>query len=36
MHNPFGHGWLIGHRLEDVNPEEMQRRYDEPMQDRWR
>lgn len=25
---PFGHRWLIGHSIEDVTPEEMQRRYD--------
>lgn len=24
---PFGHEWLIGHTIEDVTPEEMQRRY---------
>jgi PhnB protein len=24
---PFGHRWLIGHAIEDVSPEEMQRRY---------
>lgn len=26
--DPFGHRWLIGHSVEDVSPEEMQRRYD--------
>lgn len=26
--DPFGHRWLIGHSIEDVSPEEMQRRYD--------
>ncbi|MEZ4458477.1 MAG: VOC family protein [bacterium] len=25
---PFGHRWLIGHEVEKVSPEEMQRRYD--------
>ncbi len=25
--DPFGHRWLIGHSIEDVSPEEMQRRY---------
>ena len=25
--DPFGHRWNIGHRLEDVTPKEMQRRY---------
>jgi PhnB protein len=24
---PFGHRWLIGHHIEDVSPQEMQRRY---------
>jgi uncharacterized glyoxalase superfamily protein PhnB len=27
--DPFGHRWLIGHHIEDVTHEEMQRRYDE-------
>jgi PhnB protein len=27
--DPFGHRWNIGHRIEDVTPEEMQRRYTE-------
>lgn len=26
--DPFGHRWLIGHSIEDVQPDEMQRRYD--------
>ena len=25
--DPFGHVWMIGHSIEDVAPEEMQRRY---------
>jgi uncharacterized glyoxalase superfamily protein PhnB len=25
--DPFGHRWLVGHSIEDVPPEEMQRRY---------
>lgn len=25
--DPFGHRWLIGHSIEDVTPQEMQRRY---------
>lgn len=25
--DPFGHRWLIGHSIENVTPEEMQRRY---------
>lgn len=29
IHCPFGHRWLIGHSIEEVTPEEMQRRYDE-------
>jgi PhnB protein len=29
---PFGHRWLIGHHLEDVTPEEMQRRYTKILQ----
>lgn len=28
---PFGHRWLIGHSIEEVTPEEMQRRYDALM-----
>jgi uncharacterized glyoxalase superfamily protein PhnB len=24
---PFGHRWLIGHSIEEVSPQEMQRRY---------
>jgi uncharacterized glyoxalase superfamily protein PhnB len=27
VRDPFGHRWAIGHRIEDVSPEEMQRRY---------
>ncbi|MBS1872467.1 MAG: VOC family protein [Acidobacteria bacterium] len=27
--DPFGHRWLIGHQIEAVSPEEMQRRYPE-------
>lgn len=30
--DPFGHRWLIGHSIEEVAPEEMQRRYDALMQ----
>jgi PhnB protein len=29
--DPFGHRWAIGHEIEKVSPEEMQRRYDELM-----
>lgn len=28
VRDPFGHEWLLGHQLEEVTPEEMQRRYD--------
>ena len=27
IRDPFGHRWLIGHSIEDVTPQEMQRRY---------
>lgn len=27
IRDPFGHRWLIGHRIEDVDTDEMQRRY---------
>jgi uncharacterized glyoxalase superfamily protein PhnB len=27
LRDPFGHEWLIGHEIEKVSPEEMQRRY---------
>jgi PhnB protein len=27
FHDPFGHRWLVGHSIEEVSPEEMQRRY---------
>jgi uncharacterized glyoxalase superfamily protein PhnB len=29
IRDPFGHRWNIGHDIEDVTPEEMQRRYTE-------
>ncbi|HVF17324.1 MAG TPA: VOC family protein [Steroidobacteraceae bacterium] len=29
--DPFGHRWLIGHQVENVSHEDMQRRYDEVM-----
>jgi uncharacterized glyoxalase superfamily protein PhnB len=28
VRDPFGHEWLIGHHIEDVATDEMQRRYD--------
>ncbi len=31
VRDPFGHRWNIGHNIEAVTPEEMQRRYDELM-----
>jgi uncharacterized glyoxalase superfamily protein PhnB len=27
LRDPFGHEWLLGQHVEDVSPEEMQRRY---------
>lgn len=27
LRDPFGHTWLVGHSIEQVTPEEMQRRY---------
>jgi PhnB protein len=27
IRDPFGHEWMIGHSIEEVTPEEMQRRY---------
>jgi PhnB protein len=27
LRDPFGHTWLLGHSIEAVDPEEMQRRY---------
>ncbi len=31
IRDPFGHRWNIGHHIEDVSPEEMQRRYTEML-----
>lgn len=31
VRDPFGHEWNVGHEIEKVAPEEMQRRYDEMM-----
>jgi PhnB protein len=31
IRDPFGHRWSIGHSIEEVSPEEMQRRYTEMM-----
>lgn len=33
VRDPFGHRWNIGHSLEDVSHDEMQRRYTEMMKD---
>ena len=33
VRDPFGHCWNIGHSLEDVSHDEMQRRYTEMMKD---
>lgn len=30
--DPFGHRWNVGHSLEEISPEEMQRRYARMMQ----
>ena len=32
VRDPFGHRWNIGHTIEDVAPDEMQRRYDQMME----
>ncbi|HEY8228848.1 MAG TPA: VOC family protein [Rhodanobacteraceae bacterium] len=31
--DPFGHRWLVGHNIEEMSPEEMQRRYTSMMQE---
>ena len=31
VRDPFGHEWNIGHEIEKVTPDEMQRRYDDLM-----
>ncbi len=31
VRDPFGHEWMLGHEIEKVTPEEMQRRYDALM-----
>jgi len=33
VRDPFGHEWLIGHALEELTPDEMQRRYTAMMQE---
>ena len=32
IRDPFGHRWSIGHRIEDVSTDEMQRRYTRMLQ----
>ena len=32
VRDPFGHRWNIGHHIEDVSTDEMQRRYSELLQ----
>lgn len=31
VRDPFGHEWMLGHQIEKVTPQEMQRRYTELM-----
>jgi uncharacterized glyoxalase superfamily protein PhnB len=31
VRDPFGHEWLLGHSIEEMSPEEMQRRYTKLM-----
>lgn len=31
IRDPFGHRWTIGHSIEEVSPDEMQRRYAETL-----
>ena len=31
VRDPFGHEWMLGHNIEEVSPEEMQRRYTKMM-----
>jgi uncharacterized glyoxalase superfamily protein PhnB len=34
VRDPFGHRWNVGHHIEEVSTEEMQRRYVEMMKDK--
>ena len=34
VRDPFGHRWNIGHHIEDVSTDEMQRRYSELLQNK--
>lgn len=31
VRDPFGHEWMLGHQIEEVTPEEMQRRFTQMM-----
>ena len=33
LRDPFGHRWNIGHAIEEVSPDEMQRRYNEMVEE---
>lgn len=33
IRDPYGHRWLIGHSIEEVAPEEMQRRYNKILEE---
>lgn len=33
IRDPFGHEWMLGHEIETVDPEEMQRRYTAMLQE---
>ncbi len=33
VHDPFGHWWNIGHSIEELSPDEMQKRYTKMMTD---
>lgn len=32
IRDPFGHRWLLGHSIEEVSPQEMQRRYTQMLE----
>jgi uncharacterized glyoxalase superfamily protein PhnB len=34
VRDPFGHRWLIGHHIEDVSTDEMQRRYTDMVENK--
>ncbi len=33
IRDPYGHEWMLQHEIENVSPEEMQRRWDEMTKD---